>query len=360
MAQPQDASPLPQQPQQQQGHHSPVPSILDSFITASPSSETSAPHRLTDNDLLGMTVPLDRGFDDDTAPSSSDETPLYNVEGEVPDEDNGIYSNAKVRPLIYGYLLKMGRNGKWQKRFFETDGESLSYFKNEKRTKQLATLDLLKVGAIAMDAEDPSGCTFFIEVADRPYSLQAENKQTCIDWVINLNRVREARMQVGGVKLVTPRFKQNAPDFRQGQKRKVEVAPRVVLDANRPRTRAVDDEQQWREITETQVQAAPPTIAYENLVSSLNLAKWNKPRNTYYRVKRKIIKWARSIKKMAVQCTNPHDQVVLDSHLHPPGHDFPKSDQTSLATKRTASHDQENTASGFVPVAEDGETRELS
>lgn len=145
MAQPQDASPLSQQPQQQQGHHSPVSSIINSFITASPSSETSAPHRLTDNDLLGMTVPLDRGFDDDTAPSSSDETPLYNVEGEVPDEDNGIYSNAKVRPLIYGYLLKMGRNGKWQKRFFETDGESLSYFKNEKRTKQLATLDLLKV-----------------------------------------------------------------------------------------------------------------------------------------------------------------------------------------------------------------------
>jgi hypothetical protein len=50
----------------------------------------------------------------------------------------------------------------------------------------------------------------------------------------------------------------------------------------------------------------------------------------------------------------------LDSHLHPPGHDFPKSDQASLATKRSASHDQENTVSGFVPVAEDGETRELS
>ena len=105
----------------------------------------------------------------------------------------------------------------------------------------------MQVGTIAMDAEDPSGCTFFIQVADRPYSLRAENKQTCMDWVINLNRVREARMQVGGVKLVTPRFKQNEPDFRQGQgqKRKFKVAPRVVLDANRPRTRAVDDEQQW-------------------------------------------------------------------------------------------------------------------
>lgn len=307
-----------------------------------------------------MSVPTERIFDDDTAPSSSDETPLYNVEGNIPDEHDGIYDDAKLRPLIYGYLEKMGRNGKWQKRFFETDGESLSYYKNEKRTKQLATLDLMKVGTIGIDAEDSSGCTFFIQVADRPYSLQAENKQTCIDWVINLNRVREARMQVGGVKLVTPRFKHSLPDFRQGHQRKAEVAPRVVLDANRPRTRAVDDEQQWREMTETQVQVAQPTVTYEALVTSLNLAKWNKPRNTFYRVKRRVIKWARSIKLLAVSCTNSSDPAVLDSHLHPPGHDFPQNDQINLAPTRTASHEKENAVSGFVPVAEDGEARQLS
>ena len=211
-----------------------------------------------------------------------------------------------------------------------------------------------------MDSQDPSGCTFFIQVADRPYSLQAENKQTCIDWVINLNRVKEARMQVGGVKLVTPRFKQNTPDFIPGSSRKAGVAPRVVLDANRPRTRAVDDEEQWREMTETQVQVAHPTIAYETLVNSLSLAKWNKPRNTYYRVKRKIIKWARSIKEMAAACRQSSNQVVLDSHLHPPGHDFPTIKQTNLDTTRTASQDQDSNVSGFLPVAYDGETRELS
>lgn len=170
MVQTQDALPVPQQQQAQTQPmtmamamptpHSPVASTrIDSFLTASPmsASETSAPnapntnanatpnHRLTDNDLLGMSVPTDRMFDDDTAPSSSDETPLYNVEGNVPDEHDGIYDDAQLRPLIYGYLEKMGRNGKWQKRFFETDGESLSYYKNEKRTKQLATLDLMKV-----------------------------------------------------------------------------------------------------------------------------------------------------------------------------------------------------------------------
>jgi hypothetical protein len=47
--------------------------------------------------------------------------------------------------LIAGYLQKLGRNGKWQARWFETDGECLSYYKSSKRTKLLATLDLAKV-----------------------------------------------------------------------------------------------------------------------------------------------------------------------------------------------------------------------
>lgn len=175
--------------------------------------------------------------------------------------------------------------------------------------------DTPQVGTICLSAEDP--CTFFIQVADRPYSLRAESRQTCIDWVITLNRVKEARLQVGGVKLVTPRFQDDA------------TAPRVVLKANRPRTRAVDDQQQWREMTSSQVAAAsggpqPSTIAYETLQLgvSQHLTQWRKPRNTYYRVKHKMIKWARSIKKMAISCSNPTtDSVILDTHLHPPGHD---------------------------------------
>ena len=51
----------------------------------------------------------------------------------------------ELKPLIYGYLHKLGRNGHWQKRFFETNGERLTYYKSVKRTKVLATLDLCKV-----------------------------------------------------------------------------------------------------------------------------------------------------------------------------------------------------------------------
>ena len=57
-----------------------------------------------------------------------------------PDLDDG-----EVRPMVYGFLHKLGRNGHWQCRFFESDGERLTYYKNVKRTNVLATLDLCKV-----------------------------------------------------------------------------------------------------------------------------------------------------------------------------------------------------------------------
>ncbi len=52
---------------------------------------------------------------------------------------------GEMKPLVYGYLYKLGRNGHWQRRFFETNGERLTYYKNVKRTTVLATLDLCKV-----------------------------------------------------------------------------------------------------------------------------------------------------------------------------------------------------------------------
>ena len=56
-----------------------------------------------------------------------------------------VLDDDELKPLIYGYLHKLGRNGHWQRRFFETNGERLTYYKSVKRTKVLATLDLCKV-----------------------------------------------------------------------------------------------------------------------------------------------------------------------------------------------------------------------
>eukprot|EP00548_Thalassiothrix_antarctica_P009555 CAMPEP_0194159288 /NCGR_PEP_ID=MMETSP0152-20130528/77745_1 /TAXON_ID=1049557 /ORGANISM="Thalassiothrix antarctica, Strain L6-D1" /LENGTH=669 /DNA_ID=CAMNT_0038868837 /DNA_START=505 /DNA_END=2516 /DNA_ORIENTATION=- len=182
---------------------------------------------------------------------------IFQVSDGVTSEEDKIFENAKgFRPIIYSYLRKLGRNGKWQRRFFECDGASLTYYKTEKRKKHLATLDLAKVGSIAISAEDESGCTFHIQVADRPYSLKAESESVCVDWVITLNRIKEARMQIGRVKLVTPKLPalllapstdEKEENYKLNEENDVCAAPRMILEANRPRTRGVD-KSQWQEI----------------------------------------------------------------------------------------------------------------
>uniref|UniRef100_A0A7S4HXI2 PH domain-containing protein n=1 Tax=Odontella aurita TaxID=265563 RepID=A0A7S4HXI2_9STRA len=159
-------------------------------------------------------------------------------------EVEGLWQEDEVKPLVYGYLRKLGRNGQWQKRWFETDGMHLTYYKSRKRTKVLASLDLCHVGAIQIDNTDPSGCTFTIEVADRPYFLSATSEPLCKHWVINLNRVKEARCQVGGFQLVEPRFHHGDAAGADGTDRERTesdecMAPRVVMVANRTRTRAM-------------------------------------------------------------------------------------------------------------------------
>lgn len=159
-------------------------------------------------------------------------------------EVEGLWREDEVKPLVYGYLRKLGRNGQWQKRWFETDGMHLAYFKSRKRSKMLANLDLCHVGAIQIDKTDSSGCTFTIQVAKRPYFLCAASEPLCKHWVINLNRVKEARIQVGGFQLVEPHFYHGADGSGAGTDRQRTesdecTAPRVVMVANRTRTRAM-------------------------------------------------------------------------------------------------------------------------
>ena len=49
---------------------------------------------------------------------------------------------------IAGYLLKKSKDGVWQKRYFETNGTFLTYYKSKKMTKLLAALNMPNVGAI--------------------------------------------------------------------------------------------------------------------------------------------------------------------------------------------------------------------
>jgi len=290
------------------------------------------------------------------------------------DEDEDITSSSGA--LIYGYLLKRGRNGTWQRRFFETDGECLSYYKNRHRTRLLAQLDLCKVGEIAIDEEDQSGCTFHIQVANRPYSLRAENSGTCKDWVITLNRVKEARMQIGGFELVEP-FKA-PPDLLDHSEQVKEIVddddefagatPRVVLRANRQRTRAVVDEnvKTWDQLVQVSYGAPPDLISGSPMASrkqvaisgpySLTeveqqeeerqrimaqhlppqvMARWEKRRSVMYSMGRKIVRWARRVREL--RCSADESDVHLDPRVHPPGHDDPKRSPVAVQTTQQSS-----------------------
>ena len=52
---------------------------------------------------------------------------------------------------------------------------------------------------------------------------------------------------------------------------------------------------------------------------SSRLARWQKPRTSLSKWANKVLSWARSLRKLG--CIDAENDVVLDRHLHPPGHD---------------------------------------
>ena len=97
---------------------------------------------------------------------------------------------------IQGYLYKKTRDGRWQKRWFETTGCFLTYYKSKKMTKLLAALNLPQVGEIKLvseptgeDAED-KGKLFSIHLNDRDYLLKAVDAASAARWVEVLNQLK--------------------------------------------------------------------------------------------------------------------------------------------------------------------------
>eukprot|EP01039_Chlorochromonas_danica_P000406 gene406-439_t len=108
-----------------------------------------------------------------------------------------IQSNEET--LISGYLYKRTRDGRWQKRWFETNGVYLTYYKSRKMEKLLAALSLPQVGEIKrvppeQDSEHQEGL-FSIELNSRIYILRAPSGQEAQHWVSVLNKVREDGIQ---------------------------------------------------------------------------------------------------------------------------------------------------------------------
>uniref|UniRef100_M4C4Z0 PH domain-containing protein n=1 Tax=Hyaloperonospora arabidopsidis (strain Emoy2) TaxID=559515 RepID=M4C4Z0_HYAAE len=98
---------------------------------------------------------------------------------------------------IRGYLMKKTREGKWQKRWFETNGCFLTYYKlirmlvcyflllQKQGQKLLAALNLPQVGVITLlpeDHTDGSGL-FTIELNERVYTIKACSYDEAAFWV---------------------------------------------------------------------------------------------------------------------------------------------------------------------------------
>jgi hypothetical protein len=61
-------------------------------------------------------------------------------------------SSSSAPAKMSGYLMKKSTAGDWQKRYFETNGCFLTYYKSQKMSKLLAALSLPQVGEIRIGA----------------------------------------------------------------------------------------------------------------------------------------------------------------------------------------------------------------
>jgi hypothetical protein len=182
------------------------------------------------------------------------------------------------------------------------------------------------VGAIVVNEDDPKGCSFTIQVLGRPYYLRAESRAACKDWVITLNRVKEAKLHLGNVKLV----------HRQKHLRSLRYMPPDLLDAtytqgvvavaNRQRTRAVALENMEEMLSSkdeepsTNPDELGPSFQENESLSQVVLARWQKRRTSISKLASKLSSWARSVKNKYNCTTATESEVRLDQRVHPPGH----------------------------------------
>ena len=103
-------------------------------------------------------------------------------------------------PAMSGFLYKKSTSGEWQKRYFETNGSFLTYYKSQKMTKLLAALSLPQVGGITLVGEmsdsKGSGAVFQLDLKDRQYVLRTATMAEAEAWVNILIQLRDGPKQV--------------------------------------------------------------------------------------------------------------------------------------------------------------------
>jgi len=99
-------------------------------------------------------------------------------------------------PSISGFLMKKSTSGEWQRRYFETHGSFLTYYKSQKMTKLLAALSLPQVGGIQLVGEvndiKGTGAVFQLDLKDRQYVLRTATLAEAENWVNVLIQLRDS------------------------------------------------------------------------------------------------------------------------------------------------------------------------
>ena len=119
----------------------PASKISICLSTAGPFSCVS--HLIPQVDIMDKKFPPRKSFESDRASELSSVT-----NGESLTDDVQVSEGNSLQ--IRGYLLKKSKEGAWQKRFFETNGNYLTYYKTKRMTKLLAALSLSDVGDISV------------------------------------------------------------------------------------------------------------------------------------------------------------------------------------------------------------------
>jgi hypothetical protein len=162
--------------------------------------------------------------------------------------------------------------------------------------------------------------------------LRAESRAVCKDWVITLNRVKEARLQQGNVKLVHQakhHLFRAPPDLLDRSATNLTHGI-AIENPHRQRTRAVDGGtvENIEALMQNPQDVVDPddagAVFYNQAgdndsLSQAVLARWQKRKSSMSRLASKLSRWARSLKKY--KCTDAESDVRLDRHVHPPGHD---------------------------------------
>lgn len=133
-------------------------------------------------------------------------------------------------------------------------------------------------------------------------------------------------MQQGNVKLVAPHPHSHPYVDLLDQPREEEITPRVVVVANRQRTRAVAESQEFDQLIRLEGNNPADSLSPYDLhhrrstLGTAVVARWTKRRSTLSRLGAKLAKWARSLRRYS--CKEIEEASVhLDRYVHPPGHD---------------------------------------